>query len=73
MRLLRRLLRRYFRRRPTPPPGPAAAGVLAQTRAWQQDQPVHETDRPGTTGIHAERRAADALDPPEHCDCPDND
>jgi hypothetical protein len=71
VRLFCRLLRRCFRRRPEPPPGPAAAGVLAQTRSWERDQPVPDTDRPPTTGIHAERRAADALDPPCPCDRPD--
>ncbi|GAA0578512.1 hypothetical protein GCM10010172_74180 [Paractinoplanes ferrugineus] len=64
MGLLSRLFRRCFRRRPTPP-GPPPGGVLADTRAWHREQPVHDTERPGATGIHAERRAADELDDPD--------
>ncbi|GIF20670.1 hypothetical protein BJ973_001425 [Actinoplanes tereljensis] len=72
MGLLGRLFRRCFRRRPTPPAS-AVAGVLAETRSWERDQPIHDTDHPGATGVHAERRAADALDPPRRCDCPEPD
>ncbi|MEU4237640.1 hypothetical protein [Actinoplanes sp. NPDC026619] len=61
MGLLGRLFRRCRRRRPVPP-GPATEGVLAETRAWEREQPVHDTDLPGAAGVHAERRAAEELE-----------
>jgi hypothetical protein len=61
MGLLGRLFRLCRRRRPVPP-GPAAGGVLAETRAWEREQPVHDAELPGADGVHAERRAAEDLE-----------
>ncbi|GAA2636921.1 hypothetical protein Adu01nite_65690 [Paractinoplanes durhamensis] len=67
MGLLSRLFRRCFRRRPAPP-GPVGGGVLAQTRAWELEQPIHDSEVPGATGVHAERRAAEEIERPRPCD-----
>jgi len=61
VRLLCRLIGRCFRRRP-PGRGPRPAGILAETRAWQREQPIRDADLPGATGVHAERRAADEIE-----------